>query len=276
MISLSAAKKTHISHPFSAVSPGGLIPLHSVPVCKNFWLVAEKDEEVRVAAVSQGNFVAASEILAHASKPGPRALPGIEVPVEMVGAERAIVVRQQNLRPAQGGGPVGHGGERNISVIAVGTEPGGEIAGKPELLAQPAGDEAKVATLLVDAKVSNRGAQADFGYPGRGRHEVDHAADGIGPVKRRTGAAQDFDALDGLQRHGNVHVVVAGLHVVRSPAVQEDEGLREGSAADGNIRLHAVRTALAEVNRRFQPQKINERVGQELLASNIEHTDGSV
>ncbi len=51
---------------------------------------------------------------------------------------------------------------------------------------------------------------------------------------------QDVDAGDGVERHGDVEIEVAGLGVVDTQAVDEDEGLLEGGAADGKVGLDAA------------------------------------
>ena len=54
--------------------------------------------------------------------------------------------------------------------------------------------------------------------------------------------------LYGIHRHGNVHVVMAGLYVVEPQAVQHDEGLAEARPADGQIVLHAAGSARQAVD----------------------------
>ena len=50
---------------------------------------------------------------------------------------------------------------------------------------------------------------------------------------------QDVDAGDGVERDGNVEVEVTGFGVVDAEAVDEDEGLLECGAADGEVGLDA-------------------------------------
>jgi hypothetical protein len=58
---------------------------------------------------------------------------------------------------------------------------------------------------------------------------------------------EDVDAGDGVEGHGDVEVEVAGLGVVDAEAVDEDEGLLEGGAAEGEIGLDAFGGAGLEV-----------------------------
>ena len=44
---------------------------------------------------------------------------------------------------------------------------------------------------------------------------------------------EDVDAGDGVEGDGDVEVEVAGLGVVDAEAVEEDEGLLKGGAAEG-------------------------------------------
>src|ERR1035441_1701705 len=64
--------------------------------------------------------------------------------------------------------------------------------------------------------------------------EVDCATDGVGAVEGGTGAVEEVDAGDGVERDGNVKVQVAGFGIVDAEAVDEDEGLLEGGAARSN------------------------------------------
>ena len=45
-------------------------------------------------------------------------------------------------------------------------------------------------------------------------------------------ADRDFDARDGVNRQRNVHIVMSGLRVVHALAVDEDQRLSEGAAAN--------------------------------------------
>ena len=58
---------------------------------------------------------------------------------------------------------------------------------------------------------------------------------------------EDVDAGDGVEGDGDVEVEVAGFGVVDAEAVEEDEGLLEGGAAEGEVGLDAVWGAGLEV-----------------------------
>ena len=58
---------------------------------------------------------------------------------------------------------------------------------------------------------------------------------------------EDVDAGDGVERDGNIEVQVAGLGVVDTQTVEQDEGLLEGGTAKGEVGLYAVRGAGLEV-----------------------------
>ena len=59
---------------------------------------------------------------------------------------------------------------------------------------------------------------------------------------------QDIDARDGVERHGDIKVQVAGLGVVDAQAVEQDQGLLEGGTTDGEVGLNAVRAACLQVS----------------------------
>jgi hypothetical protein len=69
---------------------------------------------------------------------------------------------------------------------------------------------------------------------------------------------------------------VAGLRVVHAAAVEEDEGLGERGAADGEVALEAVGGALAEVEGGVELEEIREVVEQEALGEDGEGGDGAV
>jgi hypothetical protein len=67
---------------------------------------------------------------------------------------------------------------------------------------------------------------------------------------------QHFDALHGVERNGNVAVVVSGLRVVQPNAVDEHQHLSKVRAAHGEIRLHAALAPRADVDRGHQSQDV--------------------
>ena len=72
---------------------------------------------------------------------------------------------------------------------------------------------------------------------------------------------EDVDAGDGVERDGNVEVEMAGLGIVDAEAVDEDEGLLESSAADGEVGLHAFGGAGLEVEGRVGAEEVDGAVG---------------
>ncbi len=103
--------------------------------------------------------------------------------------------------------------------------------------------------MLLDGGVAAAASAAgDSEAGGRGLcEEVDGAADGVGAVEGGAGAVEDVDAGDGVEGDGDVEVEVAGLGVVDAEAVEEDEGLLEGGAAEGEVGLNTVGGAGLEV-----------------------------
>ena len=130
--------------------------------------------------------------------------------------------------------------------------------------------------LLVDAVVAHRGAQAQFQTLRRRGDDVDHAGGGIRAVHAGAGTAQHLDLRHGIQRHGDIHIVMAGLDVVQAQAVEQHQGLAEAAAANGKIGLHAVGSALLQVERRVQPQQVGQGVGDQVHAARRQQRDGAV
>ena len=81
--------------------------------------------------------------------------------------------------------------------------------------------------LLVDAVIADGGAEAEFGGFRRLGDDVDDAAGRVGAVHGGARAAHHLDARDGIERDGNIHIVMAGLGVVEALAVEQDERLAE-------------------------------------------------
>jgi len=88
--------------------------------------------------------------------------------------------------------------------------------------------------------------------------DVDGAAKRVRAEERRTGPKQHLDALDVVQRDGEIAVVMPGLGVVQTNAVEQHQRLTEASAADREIGLH-VRTPGAHVNAGREPQHVFNR-----------------
>ena len=163
-----------------------------------------------------------------------------------------------------------------IAIVAVGPEAGRKIAREGELLGHLLAGDAERGALLVDAIAAECRAQAEFGDGGRLGDDVDHAAHGVGAVEGGARSAHHFDALHAFERHRDIHVVMPGLRVVEAHAVEQDEGLTEARAADGEVHLHAVGRAFGEVERRVQLEQVHQRVEHQALAAHRKHADGAV
>ena len=98
------------------------------------------------------------------------------------------------------------------------------------------------------------GREARPGAPG---DDVDGAADRVRAVHRGAAAEQHLDALDVEQRHRDVAVVMPRLGVVETGAVDEHQRLAEAGAADREVGLDAARPALAHLDARDQPQRVD-------------------
>jgi hypothetical protein len=106
--------------------------------------------------------------------------------------------------------------------------------------------------------------------------EVYGASDGVGAVEGGTGTVEDFDAGEGVEGDGDVQVEVASLGVVDAEAVEEDEGLLEGGAADGEIGLDAGGGSGLEVEGGVLAEVFGDVVEEERLFARVEGDDGAV
>ena len=87
---------------------------------------------------------------------------------------------------------------------------------------------------------------------------------------------EDVDSGDGVEWDGDVEVEVAGLGVVDAEAVEQDEGLLEGGAAEGEVGLDAVAGAGLEVEGGVLAEEVDDAVGDEGLVARGEDVDGAV
>jgi len=130
--------------------------------------------------------------------------------------------------------------------------------------------------LLFGAVVAEACLDYHGGCGGAGGDEVDGAPDGVGAVEGGAGAVQDVGAGDGFERHRDVEVQVATLGVVDAEAVDQDEGLLEGGAAQGDVGLHTVAGAGLDVHRGIEAEVILDAVEQQRRLPGVEHDDGAV
>ncbi len=276
MEGFDAVKESGGGGEFLAAADGGVEGLIGVVVCVDLRLIAKEHEEIAMAAEGEADFGFLSESLFDAGEPGLGVFPGRVVAVELIRAEGVVHIGEVEGAVAEIGGEAGGGEELEVAVIAIGLEAGGEIAGEGEFLGEFLADDAEGDALLIDASVAERGAEAQFGGGGGRGDDVDDAADGVRTVEGGAGAAHDFDAVDVFQGRGDIHVGVAGLGIVEAHAVEEDEGLAEAGAADGEIGLDAVGGALLKVERGIEAEQIGEAVEDEGLGSGGEDADGAI
>ena len=87
---------------------------------------------------------------------------------------------------------------------------------------------------------------------------------------------QDVDAGDGVEGNGDVEIEVAGFGIVDAQAVDEDEGLLEGGAADGEVGLDAFAAARLDIERRVGAEEVDDAVGAEGHLAGLEHLNGAI
>jgi hypothetical protein len=61
-----------------------------------------------------------------------------------------------------------------------------------------------------------------------------------------------------------------GLGIVEAHSIEEYEGLSEGRSPDGEVRLNAVNSALAKINRGFQAEIVHRGAEEQRLFPGIE------
>ena len=110
---------------------------------------------------------------------------------------------------------------------------------------------------------------------GRGGDEVDDSAECIGPVQSGPGAFENLDGVHGLERDGEIEIVVRGLSIVDAEAVDEDEGLSEAAAAKDYIGLSAACTALFDEGGGIAAKKIEGRLYRQEVRLDGKDFDGA-
>ena len=254
----------------------GLLAFVGMVVGVDRRIVAQQHEEIAVAAVAEIGGGVVTERLLESGEPGLGVFPGVVGAVELVGAEGMVHVGEGGVALAERRPVVGERGELQVAVVAVGEEAGGEVAREAELLGERGRAARHRKALLIGSEAAESRAQAHFPAFGRGRNDVDDAARGIRTVERGAGAAHHLDARDGVHRHRDIHVVVAGLDVVEAHAVEQHEGLLEVGAADGEVGLYAVGRAFLQVERWVEAQHVDDGVEEQRIVADGEHADGAV
>ena len=132
--------------------------------------------------------------------------------------------------------------------------------------------------MLFDGAEAASACTADYDEAGGGwlGEEIDGAAYGVGAVEGGTGAVEDVDSGDRVEGDGDVEIKVTRLGVVDTKAVEEDEGLLEGGATEGEVGLDAVGCAGLEVERRILAEEIDDGVGDEGVVARVDEVDGAI
>ena len=131
--------------------------------------------------------------------------------------------------------------------------------------------------LLVEAEVSRAAEQTQFAGIERRGAGVDNAADRVRTVERRAGALQHFHAGKHFKRDRQIEIEVARLHVIHAEAVEQDEGLPERSAANGDVGLQRAGRALLQIECGVELEQIEPGIEQlGLLLRQTDHADVTV
>lgn len=69
---------------------------------------------------------------------------------------------------------------------------------------------------------------------------------------------------------------MAALRIIEAKTIDEDKGLLEGGATDGEVRLHAVAGSRLDIDGRVEPEVIGHFVEQQWLSAGIEDIDRAV
>ena len=99
-------------------------------------------------------------------------------------------------------------------------------------------------------------------------HNIHGTAEGGDAACHELGRGQQFDALYHGDVHGQVENVVAGLRISEVDAVEKQHGLVEGASTHGEVSLHIVASARAQINARQHRNEVakcaDRRVGKML------------
>ena len=85
---------------------------------------------------------------------------------------------------------------------------------------------------------------------------------------------QNLDRVHGVERNGQVQVVMRGLAVVDAEAVQQHQRLFECASAQNKVRLTPARATLLKEDRRVLAQQILRRFQREVFGSHRQHQNG--
>ncbi len=96
-------------------------------------------------------------------------------------------------------------------------------------------------------------------------NNIDDTGHGILTVNSRPWSFQDLNSLDVLQIDWQIHIVMPGLRITHADTVNQNQCLFKGTAADCDIGLNAMRTALTYVHTAHGFQKIGNTVHRQCL-----------
>src|ERR1022692_4969577 len=118
--------------------------------------VAVKHEEVAVPAEGETGARLGAQGLLYPGEPRLGVLPGVEIPVELVGAEGVVHVGEVERAVAEIRGEARDRGELQVAIVAVGLETGRKIAREGYLFGHLAAGDPERGALLVDAVAAQR------------------------------------------------------------------------------------------------------------------------
>ena len=84
---------------------------------------------------------------------------------------------------------------------------------------------------------------------------------------------EDVDARDRFHGDRQIEVEMSGFRVIDAQAVQEDEGLLEGGATQGEVRLDTVAAACLQVGGGIETDEIDQAVEEQRLFTRGEQID---
>ena len=140
---------------------------------------------------------------------------------------------------------------RNTSEIPVILESGGTIGGDADRLLDSSLCQSCGKGSFDEAVLSGRDGRLRS-LRVMPRDDVHGTAKGVRAVDRGSGAKKHFDPFDILQWHGDVGIMMPRLRVVDPHPVHQDQNLREGGSAHGEIGS-ACQTERANEYRRTRP-----------------------
>ena len=213
-----------------------------------------------------------AKLLLDAGQPSLGALPGVVRAIELVRAVGPVAGRKQNVGRTRLGLQPTLAGKCVAAVVAVGDEAVRGVAAAGQLLGKWPRGVGCTKMFLQRAVVSRaRPCHHAQSRGWRSGQQVHRAADGVRSVERGARTMQYIHARDGVQRHGNVQVQVAGFGIVHAQPVDQNQRLLEGGAADCEVGLHAFAGARLQVERWVGAQQIDHTIGPRQHLARLDH-----